>query len=116
MYGSRVTYREAGPQPVNTAPVAAPAPAILTGSTISKFGTQFRVILGALPVTVQTKSHIEGLWILGNIHFTHIAMTILAIDPRCNMWTMIEMHKIRHNRHRDPFERLVILHGLDQRL
>ena len=86
----------------------------MTGSTIGKFSTQFRVVLGALPVTVQTKPHIESLWILSDIHLTHITVTVLAIDSRCNMWTVVEMHKIRNNRYGDPFERLVILYGLDQ--
>ena len=89
---------------------------VMTGSAISEFGAQFRIILRVLFVAVQTKTHIESLWILGNIHLTHITMTILAIDPRCNMWTVVEMHKIGHNHYRNPFERLVILHGLDQRL
>ena len=89
---------------------------VMTGSAISEFGAQFRIILRVLFVAVQTKTHIESLWILGNIHLTHIAVTILAIDSRRDMRTMVEMHKIRHNHHRNPFDWLVILHSLNQGL
>jgi len=86
----------------------------MTGSTIRQFDTKFRVILGTFPVTFQTKPHIDCLRVLGNIDFTHIPVTILAIDPSCDMWAVVEMYKIRHDGHRHPLERLVILYSLYQ--
>ena len=87
---------------------------VMTGPAISEFSTQFRIILGVLLMAVQAEAHVEGLWILCNIHFTHIPVTILAVDSRRNMRTMVEMHKIRHDHHRNPFERLMIRYSLYQ--
>ena len=58
----------------------------MTGSTIEQLGTLLGVILGFRTVTIQAPTHVHHLWVLSNRHLGHIAVTILAIDPGCDMW------------------------------
>ena len=66
-------------------------------------------------MTIQAETHIECLGILVHIHLGQIAMASFTIDPCRDMRTVVVMHKIGHDYHRDPLERFVIFHGFDQR-
>ena len=62
----------------------------------------------------KAETHIECLGIFINIYLGQIAMTFLTIDPRRNMRSMVELHKVWHDRYRNPLKWCVILHSLDQ--
>ena len=77
-------------------------------ATISKLGQFFGVIGESGPVTVQAPPHVHDLWVLGDIHITHIAMAVLAVQAGRDVRTMCEMDEVRNLRHRNPGNFLVV--------
>ena len=82
----------------------------MAGGAIKQLGAFDRVICGPGFVTVDAPTHVDGLLYCGYGLFTHIAVTVFAVQASCDVWPVIEMHKIRHLVNWNPIDGLVFLY------
>lgn len=87
----------------------------MTRAAVGEFNQLLLIFPGGFDVTVQTPAHVHHLRILRNIDLGHIPVTFLAVPPRRNMRAMVKLHEIRHNGHRDPFQRFSSQHSILER-
>ena len=73
------------------------------------------VVFSLRAMTTQTPTHVDYLRVLIDRHLAYIAMTILAVQPRCNMRTVNKVNEIWHPCYRYPLQRRVILDSLNER-
>lgn len=100
----------------------------MTRSTIGEFGALLlqlgrhggvaegiilEIILRARLVAVKAPTHVHHLRVLSDGHLGHITVTFFAIEPGRNVWTMCEMHKVRHLRYRNPRKPYAGIHRIN---
>jgi hypothetical protein len=80
----------------------------MAGAAIGELGQLFRIISSPLTVTIYTPTHVDGLWVLSNLHFGHIAVTSLTVQPRSNVRAMCKMDKVWDLSNRHPGNILIV--------
>jgi hypothetical protein len=84
----------------------------MTCPAVRESGQLFNIPGRPLAVTIQTPTHIHDLWVFGNRHLGHIAMTLLTVQSGRDMRPMGEMHKIWNLSDRHPGNFLIVQHKI----
>jgi hypothetical protein len=67
------------------------------------------VIRSVLRVTLDTKTHIQSVYVVNLVHLSHVAVTLRALKTALNVPFMGEMHILGHRGNFYPGDRLFII-------